>query len=29
MATGNIAKIEASRFARADLEHELVMLDAT
>ena len=27
MATGNIAKIEASRFARADLEHELVMLD--
>lgn len=27
MATGSIAKIEASRFARADLEHELVMLD--
>lgn len=27
MATGSIAKIESSRFARADLEHELVMLD--
>ena len=27
MATSSIAKIEASRFARADLEHELVMLD--
>lgn len=27
MATGSIAKIEGSRFARADLEHELVMLD--
>lgn len=26
MATGSIAKIEASRFARADLEHELLML---
>lgn len=27
MATGSIAKIESSRFARADLEHEPVMLD--
>lgn len=27
MATGSISKIETSRFARADLEHELVMLD--
>lgn len=27
MATGSIVKIESSRFARADLEHELVMLD--
>ena len=27
MTTGSIAKIESSRFARADLEHELVMLD--
>ena len=27
MATRSIAKIESSRFARADLEHELVMLD--
>ena len=27
MVTGSIAKIESSRFARADLEHELVMLD--
>ena len=27
MATGSIAKIESSRFARADLEHELAMLD--
>ena len=27
MATGSIAKIETSRFARADLEHELLMLD--
>ena len=27
MATGSIAKTESSRFARADLEHELVMLD--
>ena len=27
MATGSMAKVETSRFARADLEHELVMLD--
>lgn len=27
MATGSIAKVESSRFARADLEHELVTLD--
>ena len=27
MVTDSIAKIESSRFARADLEHELVMLD--
>ena len=27
MATGNLAKVETNRFARADLEHELLMLD--
>ena len=27
MNTGSIAKVETSPFARADLEHELVMLD--
>ena len=27
MATGHLAKIECNRFARADLEHELVMVD--
>ena len=27
MSTGNLAKIENNRFARADLEHELVMVD--
>lgn len=27
MNTGNLAKIETNRFARADLEHELVMVD--
>lgn len=27
MATGNLAKIETNKFARADLEHELLMVD--
>jgi putative DNA primase/helicase len=27
MSTGNISKIETNRFARADLEHELAMVD--
>ena len=27
MSTGNITKIETNKFARADLEHELVMVD--
>ncbi len=27
MSTGNIAKVETNKFARADLEHELVMVD--
>ena len=27
MKTGSVAKVETSNFARADLEHELLMLD--